>query len=256
MKNFRLSLAAAALTLLTATAASAQVASTVVAARNVVLVHGALADGSGWRGVSDILTRDGYKVSVVQEPETTLADDVAATQRILDQQDGPTVLVGHSYGGAIITQAGADPKVKALVYVAAVAPEVGESTAQLAMSIPPASNDIHPTSDRYLMLDPSRFHADFAADVPAAEAAFMARSQVLVSVAAFTAPVTIAAWHDKPSYGIVPTADRILNPELERSLYKRAGAKVTEVHGSSHAVFLSHPGAVAEVIEQAARDAH
>jgi pimeloyl-ACP methyl ester carboxylesterase len=254
MKNYRISLAAAALTLLTATAASAQATST-GGARNVVLVHGALADGSGWRGVADILTRDGYKVTIVQEPETTLAEDVAATQRAIDQQDGPTVLVGHSYGGAIITQAGADPKVKALVYVAAVVPEVGESTAKLAMSIPPASNDIHPTSDGFLMLDPSKFRADFAADVPASEANFMAISQVLVSGAAFTAPVTTAAWHDKPSYGIVPTADRILNPDLERSLYKRAGAKVTEVQGSSHAVFLSHPRAVAEVIEQAAREA-
>jgi pimeloyl-ACP methyl ester carboxylesterase len=213
-------------------------------------------DGSGWKSVSDILTHDGYKVTIVQEPETTLADDAAATQRIIDQQDGPTILVGHSYGGAVISQAGEDPKVKALVYVAAVVPDVGESTAKLAMSIPPASNDIRPTTDGFLMMDPSKFASDFAADVPAAEANFMARSQVLVSVAAFTAPVTAAAWHDKPSYGIVPTADRILNPDLERSLYKRANAKVTEVQGSSHAVFLSHPRAVADVIEQAAHDAH
>jgi pimeloyl-ACP methyl ester carboxylesterase len=207
---------------------------------------------SGWIAVADILTRDGSKVTVVQEPETTFADDVAATERVINQQDGPTILVGHSYGGAVITQAGANPKVKALVYVAAVVPDVGESTAKLAMSIPPASNDIHPTADGFLMLDPAKFPADFAADVPASEAKFMANSQVLVSGAAFTAPVTNAAWRDKPSYGIVPTADRILNPDLERSLYKRAHAKVTEVKGSSHAVFLSHPRAVSEVIEQAA----
>jgi pimeloyl-ACP methyl ester carboxylesterase len=252
MKNSRISLAAVALTLLTGTTAFAQAPST-GPVKNVVVVHGALADGSGWKGVSDILTRDGYKVTIVQQPETTLADDVAATQRIIDQQDGPTILVGHSYGGAVITQAGTDEKVKALVYVAAVVPEVGESTAKLAMSVPAASNDIHPTKDGFLMLDPSKFAADFAADVPASEADFMARSQVPVSAAAFTAAVTSAAWHDKPSYGIVPTADRILNPDLERSLYKRAGAKVTEVKGASHAVFLGHARAVADVIEQAAR---
>jgi pimeloyl-ACP methyl ester carboxylesterase len=255
MKTFRTSLAAAALTLLSATAATAQVPSA-DSAKNVVVVHGALADGSGWKSVSDILTRDGYKVTIVQEPETTLADDVAATQRVLDQQDGPTILVGHSYGGTVITQAGGDPKVKALVYVAAVVPEVGESTAQLAMSIPAASNDIHPTHDGFLMLDPAKFPEDFAADVPLPVANFMARSQVLVAGAAFTAPVTSAAWHDKPSYGVVPTADRILNPKLERSLYKRANAKVTEVKGSSHAVFLSHPRVVADVIEQAAHGDH
>ncbi|MGC1301674.1 MAG: alpha/beta hydrolase [Caulobacteraceae bacterium] len=221
----------------------------------MVIVHGALADGSGWKAVSDILTHDGYKVTIVQDPQTTLAEDVAATQRVINQQNGPTILVGHSYGGAVITQAGANPKVKALVYVAAVVPDVGESTAKLATSIPAASNDIHPTPDGFLILDPARFPADFAADVPASEAKFMANSQVLVSGAAFTAPVTAAAWHDKPSFGVVPTADRILNPDLERSLYKRAHAKVTEVKGSSHAVFLSHPRAVADVIEQAAREA-
>lgn len=252
MINARIRLAAAALTLLSAGAASAQPASST---RNVVIVHGALADGSGWKAVSDILTHDGYKVTIVQDPQTTLAEDVAATQRVINQQNGPTILVGHSYGGAVITQAGANPKVKALVYVAAVVPDVGESTAKLATSIPAASNDIHPTPDGFLILDPARFPADFAADVPASEAKFMANSQVLVSGAAFTAPVTAAAWHDKPSFGVVPTADRILNPDLERSLYKRAHAKVTEVKGSSHAVFLSHPRAVADVIEQAAREA-
>jgi pimeloyl-ACP methyl ester carboxylesterase len=252
MKKFTLHLAAAALTVLSDGAAFASSASP-AAAKNIVIVHGALADGSGWRSVADILTRDGYKVSIVQEPQTTLADDVAATNRIIDQQNGPTILVGHSYGGAVITQAGGNAKIKALVYVAAVVPDVGESTAKLAMSIPPASNDIHPTRDGYLMLDPAKFPADFAADVPPAEARFMAHSQVLVSGAAFTTPVTAAAWHDKPSYGIVPTADRILNPNLERSLYKRAHAKIVEVKGSSHAVFLSHPREVAEVVEQAAR---
>jgi pimeloyl-ACP methyl ester carboxylesterase len=255
MRRSPIYLAVAASTLLGATAASAQPAPA-EGLKNVVVVHGALADASGWRSVAAILTRDGYKVTLVQEPQTSLADDVAATQRLIAQQDGPLVLVGHSYGGTVITQAGADPQVKALVYVAAVAPDVGESTAQLAMSIPAASNDIRPTPDGFLMLDPDKFPEDFAADIPAAEAKFMAHSQVLVSGAAFTATVTTAAWHEKPSYGIVPTADRILNPDLERSLYKRAHAKVTEVKGSSHAVFLSHPREVAAVIEQAAREAH
>lgn len=254
MKNPRISLAAAVFTLLCASAAFAQAPSP-GGVRNVVVVHGALADGSGWKAVADILTRDGYNVTIVQEPLTTLAEDVAATQRVLDQQDGATILVGHSYGGAVITQAGANPKVAALVYVAAVAPEVGESTAQLAMSVPAASNDIQPTKDGFLFLNSSRFAADFAADVSPSEASFMARSQVAVSGAAFTTAVTTAAWHDKPSYGVVPTADRILNPDLERSLYKRAGAKVTEVKGASHAVFMSRPRAVADVIEQAAHAA-
>jgi pimeloyl-ACP methyl ester carboxylesterase len=251
MKKSRISLAVAAATLFFAATFTAQ-AAPADTARNVVLVHGALADGSGWKGVFDILTRDGYKVTVVQEPGTTLAEDVAATRRAIDQQDGPTILVGHSYGGTVITEAGGDPKVKALVYVAATVPEVGESTAKLATSVPAASDDIHPTKDGFLMLDPTKFAADFAADVPASVANFMAYSQVLVSGAAFTAPVTTAAWHDKPSYAIVPTADRILNPELERTMYKRAGAKVTEVKGASHAVFLSHARAVADVIKQAA----
>lgn len=254
MRKSRIPLAATVLALLSANVAFAQSPST-TAVKNVVVVHGALADGSGWKKVSDILTHDGFKVSVVQDPQTTLAEDVAATQRVIEQQDGPTLLVGHSYGGAVITQAGANSKVAALVYVAAVVPDIGESTAQLATSVHAASNDIHPTSDGFLFLDPAKFAEDFAADVPASEANFMSRSQVPVAAAAFTAPVTAAAWHTKPSYGIVPTADRILNPDLERSLYKRAGAKVIEVKGSSHAVFLSHPRAVADVIEQAARSA-
>jgi pimeloyl-ACP methyl ester carboxylesterase len=251
MKNSRISLAATVLSLLSTSAAFAAPAST-ASVKSVVVVHGALADASGWKAVDDILTRDGYKVTFVQDPQTTLAEDVAATQRVIDQQDGSTILVGHSYGGAVITQAGANPKVAALVYVAAVVPEVGESTAQLAMSVPAASNDIHPTKDGFLFMDPSKFAADFAADLPPATASFMARSQVAVSGAAFTTAVTTAAWHEKSSYGIVPTADRILNPDLERSLYKRAGAKVTEVKGASHAVFMSHARAVADVIEQAA----
>ncbi|WP_035358359.1 alpha/beta fold hydrolase [Edaphobacter aggregans] len=222
---------------------------------NVVIVHGALVDGSGWRDVYELLIRDGFKVTIVQEPLTSLADDVAATKRILDFEDGPTILVGQSYGGTVITQAGTDPKVKALVYVSATAPEVGESTAQLVMSIPPASNNIHPTADGFLFENPADFAADFAADVPnKASVEFMAHSQAFVAATAFAAPVSEAAWHNKPSYGVVPTEDRIINPELERKMYRRAGAKVTEVKGASHSVFVSQPRVVADVIEEAARD--
>jgi len=220
-------------------------------ATNVVLVHGALVDGSSWRAVYEILKKDGYHVSIVQEPLTSLDDDVTATKRILDLQDGPVVLVGHSYGGSIITVAGTDPKVKALVYVAALQPDVGESTAELAGRMPSQSNDIKSTSDGYLYLDPSKFAAEFP-DVPRVQADFVAASQVPVSGAAFSAKVTAAAWHDKPSYAIVATQDRQLNPDLARWMYKRSGAKVTEIKGS-HLVYMSHPRAVASVIEQAAR---
>ena len=222
--------------------------------KNIVLVHGANTDGSGWRGVYDILTNDGYHVSVVQQPLTGLDEDVAATRRVLDQQDGPVVLVGHSYGGTIITVAGADPKVRALVYVAALQPDVGESTNQLASSMPGATppSDIKPTKDGFLFVDPRRFAADTAADVPAAQARYMANSQMPVAAAAFDAPVTVAAWRNKPSYGIVATADHALNPRLARWMYTRSGATMTEIEGS-HMVYMSQPRAVANVIESAAR---
>lgn len=163
--------------------------------------------------------------------------------------------MGQRYGGSVISQAGTDPKVKALVYVSATVPDVGVSTAQLVMSVPPASNNIHPTADGFLFEDPTKFAEDFAADVPRGSTEFMAHSQVFVAGAAFTAPVSAAAWHDKPSYGVVPTEDRIINPELERKMYRRAGAKITEVKGASHSVFLSQPKVVANVIEEAARNA-
>jgi pimeloyl-ACP methyl ester carboxylesterase len=226
------------------------------AVKNIVLVHGANTDGSGWRGVYDILKRDGYHVSVVQQPLTGLADDVAATQRVIDQQDGPVILVGHSYGGTIITVAGADPKVRALVYVAALQPDVGETTNQLASSIPGEipSSDVRPTKDGFLFVDPAKFAADVATDLPPARGEYMANSQMAVAAAAFDAPVTVAAWHDKPSYGIIATADRALNPMLARRMYKRSGAKITEIK-ASHLVYISRPGAVARVIEVAARSA-
>jgi pimeloyl-ACP methyl ester carboxylesterase len=222
--------------------------------KNIVLVHGAITDGSGWRGVYDILTKDGYHVSVVQQPLTGLSDDVAATKRVIDQQDGPVILVGHSYGGSIITVAGADPKVRALVYVAALQPDVGETTNQLAASMPGEvpSSDLKLTSDGFIFLDPSKFAADVAADLPPAQTEFMANAQMPVAAAAFDAPVTAAAWHDKPSYGIVATADRALNPMLARWMYKRSGAKMTEI-AASQLVYISHPETVASVIETAAR---
>src|ERR1700722_4499928 len=223
--------------------------------KNVVLVHGAFADGSGWRRVADILGKDGFAVSVVQEPETSLADDVAATNRILDRQSGPAVLVGHSYGGAVITEAGNNAHVASLVYVAAFAPDEGEKIGPLLGSIPPAQNSIAPTADGYLLIDQAKFPADFAADLPVAEAQFMAISQVPINGSILGTPITAPAWKTKPSYGIVATQDREINPDLERSMYKRAGAKVTEIKGS-HAIFFSQPRAVANVIEQAAGSAH
>ena len=219
---------------------------------NIVLVHGAYADGSGWQPVYDRLVKKGYKVSIVQEPETSLEEDVAAARRIIDLQDGPVVLVGHSWGGQVITEAGTHDKVKALVYIAALVPDVGESTSALQEKIPPASTAIGPAPNGYLVIDPKRFHEDFAGDLPKDQAAFMAASQVLISQKAVATPATAAAWKTKPSYGIVATKDRIINPDLERWMYKRAKAKITEID-SSHVVMISHPDKVADVIEDAAR---
>jgi pimeloyl-ACP methyl ester carboxylesterase len=226
----------------------------IVIVKNIVLVHGANNDGSAWRGVYDILTKDGYRVSVVQQPLTGLADDVAATKRVIDRQEGPVILVGHSYGGTIITVAGADPKVRALVYVAALQPDVGETTNKLAASMPGRvpSSDFKPTKDGFIFIDPTKFAADVGADLPPALAQFMANSQMPVAAAAFDAPVTVAAWHDKPNYGIVATADHALNPKLAHWMYERSGARVTEIK-ASHLVYISHPGEVAGVIEKAAR---
>jgi pimeloyl-ACP methyl ester carboxylesterase len=221
---------------------------------NIVLVHGALTDGSTWKGVYDVLTRDGFRVRIVQQPLTGLADDVAATARVIDQLDGPVILVGHSYGGTVITVAGADPKVKALVYVAALQPDIGETTNQLSSSKPgkvPAS-DLIATQDGFLFFQPARFPADVGADVPAAQARFLSEAQMPVAAAAFRAPVTVAAWHDKPSFGVIATDDLELSPELAHWMYKRAGTKVTEIKGS-HLVYISQPRAVANVIEAAAR---
>jgi pimeloyl-ACP methyl ester carboxylesterase len=222
------------------------------AARNIVIVHGAFADGSGWRAVHDILEKDGYRVSIVQEPLTGLADDVAATKRVLDLQDGPVVLVGHSYGGSIISIAGTDPKVSRLVYVAALQPDVGETASQLLSKFPDRNTAVQPAGEGYLRLDPAKFAATFAGDVAPAEARFMAASQVPIAVAAFGAPATAAAWRIKPSYALLTAHDVAANPDLQHWMYERSGAKVTTVE-ASHAVYVSQPKIVARVIEEAAK---
>ncbi len=223
--------------------------------RNIVLVHGAWADGSGWKGVYDILIKDGYHVSIVQEPETTFQDDVAATKRVLALQDGPCILVAHSYGGAVITEAGTDPSVVGLVYIAAHMPDAGESEGEDGKRFPSdlsKSNAIQKTADGFTYLDPAQFHEYFAADVPAAQAAFMARSQVLNAAANFQAVITTAAWRTKPSWMLVATKDRAINPDLERWYAARAKSHTVEVSGASHAVYVSRPKEVAALIEDAA----
>jgi pimeloyl-ACP methyl ester carboxylesterase len=242
-------LVAAAATLLSAAVAPARAEPAV---KNVVLVHGAFADGSGWRSVADILGKDGYAVSVVQVPLTSLADDVAATKRVLDLQQGPTILVGHSYGGVIITEAGNAPNVVGLVYIAAFIPDQGESALTLLSQAPAANNDMRATKDDFLYLDPAAFPADFAADIPPAEANFMAHSQAMLAKAAAVATVTTAAWHKKKSWALVATLDHNINPDLERKMAKRAGSETVEVPGS-HAVYVSKPEDVARLIERAAK---
>jgi len=234
-------------------AAQAQAAPT----QNIVLVHGAFLDGSGWRPVYDILTRDGFHVSIVQEPLTGLADDVAATRRILDQQDGPVILVGHSYGGAIITEAGSHPKVVGLVYIAAHAPDAGESQSDNAKKYPALGREaIMPVGDGFVWIAPARFHAEFAADLPAEEAGFEAHSQMPTAAIGFSTPITTAAWRTKPVWYMVAGADHIINPDLERMYAARANSrKVVEVAGASHSVFRSHPKEVAALIEEAAHGA-
>jgi pimeloyl-ACP methyl ester carboxylesterase len=220
--------------------------------RNIVLVHGAFADGSGWRGVYDELTARGYAVSIVQNPLTSFADDVAATRRVLNRQDGRVILVGHSYGGSVITEAGADPKVAGLVYVAAFAPDVGQSTLDQYAEIPPPPDFIpEEQPDGFAYLNAERFRAGFAADTSEADAAFLRDAQVPIAMAALGAPVTVAAWKEKPSWFVVATEDGAIDPELLRSTARRIGAETTEVPGS-HVVFLTQPKAVADVIEAAA----
>jgi pimeloyl-ACP methyl ester carboxylesterase len=226
--------------------------------RNVVLVHGAWADGSGWKGVYDILVKDGYNVSIVQEPETSFRDDVAATKRVLAQQDGPCILVAHSYGGAVITEAGTDPLVAGLVYVAAHMPDAGENEADDGKRFPSdlsKSTAIKKTADGFTYLDPAQFHEYFAADLSAEQAAFMARSQVFNLADSFKAVITTPAWRSKPSWMLVAAADRTINPDLERWYAKRANSHTVEVSGASHSVYTSRPKEVAALIEEAATHA-
>jgi pimeloyl-ACP methyl ester carboxylesterase len=220
------------------------------AVKTIVLVHGAFADGSGWKPIADILVSHGYSVRVVQEPETSFDADVASARRVLDKA-GPCVLVGHSYGGMIITEAGKHPDVKALVYVAAFQPDVGESVADLGDKMPPANKSIGPVGDGYLAVNPEAFPADFAAGVSKPVADFMAISQVPIFNEALKAKVTVATWKDKPSYAVVAQQDRMINPDLERFMAKRAQSQTIELPGP-HAIFLLHPREIAALIEKAA----
>ena len=220
---------------------------------NIVLVHGGFVDGSGWRGVYDLLTQDGYHVAVVQNPTLSLAGDAAATRLIIDAQDGPVVLVGHSYGGAIITEAGTGDKVAALVYIAAFAPDKGESVNALIADPPPGAPvpPILPPQDGFLFLDRDKFHAAFAGDLPAADAAFMADSQVPWGVDALGGMITEPAWRARPSWYLLTTEDRMIPPPAQHFMSGRAGATTVEV-AASHSVYVSQPAAVAGLIEQAA----
>lgn len=224
--------------------------------KNVVLVHGAFADGSGWRGVYDQLTKAGHHVTIVQIATSSLSDDVRTTKRALAQQDGPVVLVGHSYGGAVITEAGTDSKVAALVYVAAFAPDAGESVSSLTQNAPPGAEapPILPPQDGGLFLDREKFHAAFAADVDAPTAKFMADAQAPWGLEAVGGAITTPAWRTKPSWYIVATADHMIPPDAQRGMSKRAGSNVVEIEGS-HAVYVSQPRAVAQVIMEAASSA-
>jgi len=223
---------------------------------NIVLVHGGFVDGSGWEGVYKILKGNGHNVSIVQNPTISLQDDVAVTRRILAVQKGPAILVGHSYGGAVITEAGNDPKVAGLVYITAFAPDKGESVAKLIQNSPPGAPvpPILPPQDGFLFLDRAKFPASFAADVEPEKAAFMADSQVPWGVAALSGEISEPAWKTKQSWYLVVTDDKMIPPDAQRAMSKRAGATVVEVKGS-HAIYVSQPRAVAALIEQAAKNA-
>lgn len=221
--------------------------------RNVVLVHGAFADGSGWRGVYDELTARGYRVSIVQNPLTSLADDVAATRRVLERQNGPTILVGHSWGGTVITEAGDHPMVAGLVYVSALSPDAGETTAQQydGYQTPPEFV-IDTTSGGFGFIDPDTFKIGFANDTSDADAAFLRDSQVPINMSAFGSKLEHAAWRTKPSWAVIATDDKAFDQRMLHAMAERIGAKVTKV-AASHAVFMTQPKVVAEVIEEAAQ---
>src|SRR5213596_3484939 len=221
---------------------------------NIVLVHGGFVDGSGWESVYQILKEDGYNVSIVQNPTISLEDDVAVTRRILAAQDGPAILVGHSYGGAVITEAGNDPRVAGLVYITAFAPDKGESVASLIKDPPPGAPvpPILPPQDGYLLLDRAKFAASFAGDVEAEKAAFMADSQVPWGLEALSGAITEPAWKTKPSWYLVATDDKMIPPPAQRFMAQRVGATVIEV-AASHSIYVSRPDAVAALMEQAVK---
>jgi pimeloyl-ACP methyl ester carboxylesterase len=225
------------------------------AAGTVVLVHGGFVDGSGWQGVYSLLKKDGYNVAIVQNPTLSLAGDVAATKRVIDAQDEPVILVGHSYGGAVITEAGNDSNVAGLVYIAAFAPDEGESVNTLIADPPPGAPvpPILPPQDGFLFLDRAKFPASFAADVNAEQAAFMADSQVPWGVEALSGTISEPAWRNKPSWYLIATEDRMIPPPAQRSMSERAGSTVVEAAGS-HSIYVSQPAAVTEVIEKAASE--
>ena len=228
--------------------------STVV--KNIILVHGGFVDGSGWQGVYKALKKSGYAVTIVQNPTFSLADDVAVTKRALATQNGPVILVGHSYGGVVITEAGNDPKVAGLVYIAAFAPDKGESVSALIKDPPPGAPvpPILPPQDGYLFLDKAKFASSFAADVSPDLAEFMADSQVPWGVEALSGAISQPAWKTKPSWYLVSTDDKMIPPDAQRAMSKRAGSTVAEVKGS-HSVYVSQPQAVAALIEKAAKGA-
>lgn len=225
------------------------------AVHNIVLVHGAWVNGAGWKPVYDILVKDGYHVSVAEHSLTSFSDDVTAVKRVLAMQDGPTILVGHSYGGAIITDAGNDPKVVGLVYIAAHALDEGETEAANGKKFPHATKAIRRTADGFTYLDPAFYPADFAADLPKAQAEFEAQAQELTAASVFTTPAGAPAWKVKPSWYAVAESDRIINPDLERMYAKRAHSHTIEIRGASHSVYESHPKEVARLIEEAANHA-
>jgi pimeloyl-ACP methyl ester carboxylesterase len=227
--------------------------------KSIVLVHGAWVDASGWKPVYEILTKNGYDVTMVQEPLTSFKDDVAATKRVLDLQKGPCILVGHSYGGSVITEAGIHPNVVGLVYIAAHAPDVGENEGALGKLMPSAiqkqKGATIKTNDGFTFINPADFYRNFAADLPLSQAEFESQAQILTSDQVFTTPMTVAAWKMKPSWAIVAGADRMINPNLERWYYKRAHSYTIEIKGASHSVYKSHPKEVAMIIENAANHA-
>ena len=224
--------------------------------KNIVLVHGGFVDGSGWEGVYSLLKKDGYSVAIVQNPTISLAGDVAATKLVINEQDGPVILVGHSYGGAVITEAGTDPQVVGLVYITAFAPDKGESVNSLIKDPPPDAPvpPILPPKDGYLFLDKTKFAASFAGDVDAEKAAFMADSQVPWGLEALGGEISEPAWKSKPSWYLLVTEDRMIPPPAQRYMSARAGSTVVEVAGS-HAIYVSQPNAVAALIKQAAQGA-